>query len=75
MPRQPVTRLREARGPLPTDAPVIDAKFTEVGGKTARFWRRVRTALAALFWAAVIGFLIPPVWVLVQRLHEQGGGR
>jgi hypothetical protein len=73
MPREPVTRLQAARGPTPDDADVIDAKFTEVGGKYGHFWRRVRTAAIALFWAAVIGFLIPPVWVLVQRLHEQGG--
>ena len=73
MPREPVTRLQEAQGPLPDDADVIDAKFTEVGGRRARFWRRVRTALVALFWAAAIGFLIPPAWVLLQRLHEQGG--
>lgn len=74
MPREPVTRLREARGPTPADASVIEAKFTEVGGK-AGFWRRVRTAVIALFWAAVIGFLIPPVWMLVQRFNEQGGAK
>ena len=60
---------------MPDDAEVIDAKFTEVGGKASRFWRRVRTAMLALFWAAVIGFLIPPMWMLVQRFHEVGGAR
>lgn len=73
MPREPVTRLQEAHGPVADDANVIDAKFTEVGGKRTRFWRRVRGALIALFWAAVIGFLIPPAWMLLQLLHEQGG--
>jgi len=73
MPREPIIRLNEARGPLPDDAQVIDAKFTEVGGKYGRFWRRVRSVVLALFWAAVIGFLIPPVWMLVQRIHDAGG--
>ncbi len=75
MPREPVTPLRETHGAVSRDAEIIDAKFTEVGGKHARFWRRVRTAIVALFWAAVIGFLIPPVWMLVQRLQEQAGAR
>lgn len=66
---QPI-RLRETSVVFAPDTPVIDAHFTEVAGGRSTFWGRVKAGLQALLWAAVIGFLIPPAWVLVQRFGE-----
>ncbi len=68
MPRPNVVRLREAPGAPGGDARVIDAKFTEVRAKRRSWLSRLWTACVAVFWAAVIGFLIPPAWVLVQEI-------
>jgi hypothetical protein len=68
MGRHETIPLREAKTPLPHGAPVIDAKFSEVGGKRRTIWGRLKGALQALLWAAVIGFLIPPAWVLIQLI-------
>lgn len=67
MPKQQPVRLREAPGRLDPGAQVIDADYTEVG-KRRRFFRHIWMALVALFWAAVIGFLIPPAWLLMQEI-------
>jgi hypothetical protein len=71
---QPV-RLREAPGGPAPDARVIDAKFTEVGRKRRGVLGRVWIALVALFWAAVIGFLIPPAWIVMQEIGAYFAGR
>ncbi|HCK83731.1 MAG TPA: hypothetical protein DHW63_04210 [Hyphomonadaceae bacterium] len=68
MPRAPITRLREQRTPGPVGAEVIDAEFKVVGRRTRL--AAIRRGLIALCAAAAIGFLIPPVWVLVQNLGE-----
>lgn len=71
MPRAPVTRLREQRNSGPIEAPVIEPAFTVVGERTVL--GGVLRTLLALGVAAVIGFLIPPLWVLVQSLREMMG--
>lgn len=70
MGRHETILLREAKEPLPLDAPVIDARFREVGGEPRTIWDRVKAGLQALLWAAVIGFLIPPAWVIIQRIGD-----
>lgn len=65
-------RLREADATPAPHARVIDAKFKVVGRKRralAMLWR----GLVAVFWAAVIGFLIPPAWVLIQEVGAMLG--
>jgi hypothetical protein len=64
---QPV-RLREAPGSPAPDAEVIDAKYVEVGRKRRGVFGRLWIALVTVFWVAVIGFLIPPAWVLIQEI-------
>lgn len=68
MGRHETILLREAKDLLPHGSPVIDAKFSEVGGERRTIWGRVKGALQALLWAATIGFLIPPAWVLIQLI-------
>lgn len=70
MGRHETIRLREASGPLPHGAEVLDAKFREVGGERRTLWGRAKAGLQALLWAATIGFLIPPAWVLIQRIGD-----
>jgi len=70
---QRATPLREIKNaPLHGDR-VIDVKFTEVRGERRTLWGKFKLALTALFWAVVIGFLIPPVWMLVQRMSVAFG--
>lgn len=64
---QPV-RLREAPGSPVDDTRVIDAKFTEVGVKRRGWVGRVWMACVAVFWAAVIGLLIPPALMLINEI-------
>ncbi|MGE0742424.1 MAG: hypothetical protein AB7O98_13875 [Hyphomonadaceae bacterium] len=68
MARQKPIRLRETRAAPARAAKVIDAEFKEVGkrGAMGRIW----FAITALFWAAVIGFLIPPAIALYQRIAD-----
>jgi hypothetical protein len=69
MARPQITPLRETKGA--SHAPnehVIDADFKEVGLKRRTIVGRLWIALVAVFWAAVIGFLIPPAWVVIQEL-------
>lgn len=71
---QRTTPLREVKNATPPPARVIDAKFTEVRGERRTLWGKLKLAVIALFWAAVIGFAIPPAWMLVQRMSEAFGG-
>ncbi len=63
------TRLREVDAPPNDNGQVIDARFRIVGRKT-RALRIVWGALVAVFWAAVIGFLIPPAWIFFESIGE-----
>lgn len=71
---QRTTPLREVKSATPRAGRVIDAKFTEVRGERRTLWGKVKLAIAALVWAVVIGFLIPPAWMLVQRMSAAFGG-
>jgi hypothetical protein len=64
MSRPRTTRLRESETRAPNGAKVIDAQFDVIGRRT--IWDRIGLALAAVFWAAVIGFAIPQLWILSQ---------
>lgn len=66
-------RLRESAANFPPGTPVIDVHFTEVGGMRRTLWGRVKAGLRALLWAAAIGLLIPPAWMLIQRLGDMFG--
>lgn len=68
MARTQTIRLRENETAARRDAKIIDARFEVIRRRT--IWRRTGTALAALFWAAVLGFAIPQVWLFSQRLGE-----
>ncbi|HET9229712.1 MAG TPA: hypothetical protein VFO00_00380 [Vitreimonas sp.] len=70
MGRHETIRLREIERTLPPDAHVLDVKFSEVRGERRTLWGRTKTVLQALVWAAAIGFLIPPAWVLLQVIGE-----
>ena len=67
MPRSKPVRLREAAGQPPRDADIIDAEFRVVAGRP-RALGAVLKALIAVFWAAVIGFLIPPAWIFFESI-------
>jgi hypothetical protein len=60
------TRLREAPSAQPHAGEIIDASFTVVPQRT--LWRRIKVALFAAMCAAVIGFLIPPLWIVAQHV-------
>lgn len=64
----PPIRLRETPDAAPLGAQVIDAQFEVVAGKRRGVLANIWMACVAVFWAAVIGLLIPPVWLLAQRL-------
>lgn len=68
MSRSRPIRLRESAARLPTGAKVIDAEYEVIGRRTV--WRRIVFGLTALFWAAVIGFAVPQIWVFSQRIGE-----
>lgn len=70
MGRHEPLRLRETSEVFPPGAPVLDVEFTEVGAKPRTLWDRIKAGLQALLWAATIGFLIPPAWVLLQRIGD-----
>jgi hypothetical protein len=67
MGRPRTVRLREAE-PTPAlkRAKVIDAQFEVIGKPT--IWARIGLTLTALFWAAVIGFAVPQLWMFSQRV-------
>ncbi len=66
------TRLRESSDPVADGAHIIDASFTVVRDPYApkkRGWlRAVRLYLFALVIAAALGFLVPPLFVLMGEL-------
>jgi hypothetical protein len=62
------TRLRETPNAAPEGAQIIDARYELVGGRQRGFFGTLWLACVALFWAALIGFLIPPAWVMAERL-------
>jgi hypothetical protein len=70
MRRHDTIRLHETKSMPPVAGEVIDVRFSEVGGPRRTFWGRIKGGLQALLWAAVIGFLIPPVWVLLQLIGD-----
>ncbi len=70
MGRHETIRLRETGEMLASDARVIDAKFSEVRDPRHTVWGRVKAALQAVLWAAAIGFMIPPAWVVIQIIGE-----
>lgn len=69
MARQQTFRLREEPGRPAADAHVIDAQFTEVG-KKRRLLRRVWNGVLAVLAVALVGFLIPPVIIVVQEAAD-----
>ncbi len=68
MPRQQPTRLREIEAPSPQNREIIDARFKIVGRKR-RFLSFVWRGLVTMFWAALIGFMIPPAWLAFEYLR------
>lgn len=60
--------LRETPEAPPIGAHVIDARFEMVRPKRRSILGRVWIACVALFWAALIGFLLPPAWMIAARL-------
>lgn len=66
MTRRNVTRLRENPAAAPTPDRVIDARF-KVVGKRSIIGRVLRFVLA-LAGAALIGALVPLVWILAEDL-------
>jgi len=72
MSRPHATRLRESDTPTPQGAKVIDAQFEVIGKRT--IWDRIVLALTAVFWAAVIGFAIPQLWLISQRVGTYFNG-
>jgi hypothetical protein len=68
MARPHPTRLRETPGQPAPDARVIDAKYEEVGAKRRGLFGRLWVACVAVFWAVVIGLLIPPAIVVIQEI-------
>lgn len=74
MSRPHTVRLREAPGKPAPDARVIDAQFTEVGRKR-RLLRRIWNGVLTVIAVAVIGFLIPPVIVVVREAADYFVGR
>lgn len=64
-------RLREVETAAPDAASkVIDAAYVEIGPRKRGVLGRVWSGVVVLFWAAVIGFLIPPAFVLMRRVAE-----
>ena len=70
MGRHEPIQLREIERTLAPDARVFDVKYKEVRGERRTLWGHTKSVLQALVWAAAIGFLIPPAWVLIQVISE-----
>lgn len=69
MSRTHATPLREQPGAPPRGAKVIDADYKVVRGKrTTRLFASLGRWLFAFACAAAVGFLIPPVLVLLQEI-------
>lgn len=59
--------LRETPNAAPANAHVIEANFeivTRKRGLLGKIW----ITCVAVFWTAVVGLLIPPTWLIVERL-------
>ena len=67
--RQQTFRLRETPGRPAPDARVIDADYSEVG-KKRRLLRRIWNGVLTVLVVAVIGFLIPPLIIVVQEASD-----
>lgn len=65
-------RLKEVRHAAAHDGEVIDASYAVV--RERRLWRAIKRALLAVVCAAVIGFAIPPLWVLAAQHFAQTAG-
>jgi hypothetical protein len=61
----PPIQLRESNEPPASGARVIDADF-KIVGRRRRSMRRVMFWLGAFALAALIGFLIPPIWMAIE---------
>ena len=68
MSRTHATPLREQPGAPPRDAKVIDADFKVVRGAGASRLASIGRWAFAFGCAAAIGFLIPPVLVVLQEI-------
>lgn len=68
MSRQRTTRLRESNNTAPKGETVIDADFAVIGRRG--LWRRLKLALLAVFWTALLGFAVPQIWIFSQRIGE-----
>jgi hypothetical protein len=66
-------RLRETSNAAAPDARVIDASYKIVGQKRRGLLGKLWVGLIALFWAALVGFLAPPVFMLAHHLGVIGG--
>jgi hypothetical protein len=73
MARTQTIRLRESETAARQDAKIIDARFEVIRRRT--IWRRIGMALAALLWAAMLGFAIPQIWLFSQRIGEFFAGQ
>lgn len=69
MPGQQPTRLREIDAPPSDEGAVIDARFKIIGRKR-RALRMLWRGLVTIFWAAVIGFAIPPAWIAFEYARD-----
>jgi len=70
MARSEPIRLREAETTRPLrEADVIEAQYRIVGRKRRVVGLAVK-AMMAVFWAALIGFLIPPAWIFFETIGE-----
>jgi hypothetical protein len=62
----PLARDRSAAA---QDGEIIDARFKIVGRKR-RFLSLVWRGLVTIFWAALIGFMIPPAWLAFEYARD-----
>ena len=69
MTRPQPTRLREAEAAPIDDTKVINARFKVIGRKR-RFAQMIWRGLVTIFWAALIGFMIPPALVAFDYLRD-----
>ncbi|MBL8531757.1 MAG: hypothetical protein JNK94_08485 [Hyphomonadaceae bacterium] len=67
MPRPHPTRLREAAPQAPPET-VIEARFKVVREAGRSRWRAFWNWVLAFFAAALIGLLLPPLWVVLQEV-------
>jgi hypothetical protein len=72
--RQQTFRLREAPGRPAPGAHVIDADYSEVG-KKRRLLRRIWNGVLTVLAVAAVGFLIPPMLIVVNEISAYFAGR